>query len=399
MRWPTSCRRLRPNALRTRLSADRHRCRAGGHRIGGRQLLRAADEVVVVLRAEPLAYRTLAGIPRTAPRRKSRRGEVQFRGLLLTLPASEATGGTWDEQLCDSGSGRICCRRRSRTTRRSGRHFCSAGRSWTSIRPPRRPFSIGGSRRRSVLAQEPTADGGPGPDGGPLWVAIGRIDRDSAGRRAAHGRSVTADFPPSAAPRPPRPDEFATELMLEPIDVPNAGPPPVETPEPLTAGDATPAEPWRVRTPTNWRRRRNAAPADVEYVGTGHGGEVTGIAFAPSGEQMATVGWDRTIRFWDLISGEEIAALEGHAGVVSAVLFSPGRPDARQRRLGQRRQALGPGHRRRTDPRGPRRRRDVDRVFPGRPTVRERQLGQDRSRFGIRRPARNSPPASATTRW
>ncbi|AKT42626.1 WD40 repeat domain-containing serine/threonine protein kinase [Chondromyces crocatus] len=54
----------------------------------------------------------------------------------------------------------------------------------------------------------------------------------------------------------------------------------------------------------------------------GHSGEVTGFAIAPDGLRLATASLDRTVRLWDLESGES-RALEGHTGAVVGVAFSP----------------------------------------------------------------------------
>jgi dipeptidyl aminopeptidase/acylaminoacyl peptidase len=47
------------------------------------------------------------------------------------------------------------------------------------------------------------------------------------------------------------------------------------------------------------------------------------VAFSPDGRRLATAGWDGTARLWDVASGESLAVLRGHDGVVAAVAFSP----------------------------------------------------------------------------
>ena len=48
------------------------------------------------------------------------------------------------------------------------------------------------------------------------------------------------------------------------------------------------------------------------------------MAFSPDGETLASGGGDRTIRLWDVETGQERAALEGHTGRIESVAFSPG---------------------------------------------------------------------------
>ena len=59
---------------------------------------------------------------------------------------------------------------------------------------------------------------------------------------------------------------------------------------------------------------------------TGHAGRVRRIAFSPDGRHLTSGSSDRTVRIWDLESGES-RVLEGHAGGVNSIAFSP---DGRQ---------------------------------------------------------------------
>ena len=54
-----------------------------------------------------------------------------------------------------------------------------------------------------------------------------------------------------------------------------------------------------------------------------HGHEVTGLAFSPDGQRLATASKDRTVKIWDLGNGREILSYTGHADEVNAVVFSP----------------------------------------------------------------------------
>ena len=54
-----------------------------------------------------------------------------------------------------------------------------------------------------------------------------------------------------------------------------------------------------------------------------HGDLVPAVAFSPDGLLVATGSHDRSVRVWDVGTGEEKVRLEGHEHWVSAVAFGP----------------------------------------------------------------------------
>jgi WD40 repeat protein len=55
----------------------------------------------------------------------------------------------------------------------------------------------------------------------------------------------------------------------------------------------------------------------------GHTDEVFAAAFHPDGTRLATGGRDRAVWLWDLVRGEEVARLQGHTSYVWSLAFSP----------------------------------------------------------------------------
>ena len=56
---------------------------------------------------------------------------------------------------------------------------------------------------------------------------------------------------------------------------------------------------------------------------TGHTNWVRSVAFSPDGSQLASGSWDKTIRLWNVDTGEETHRLTGHTSAVLSVAFSP----------------------------------------------------------------------------
>jgi WD40 repeat protein len=53
-----------------------------------------------------------------------------------------------------------------------------------------------------------------------------------------------------------------------------------------------------------------------------HTGWVTGVAFSPDGQQLVSGSWDRTVKFWEVSTGEQVKAVSGKMKEVQALVFS-----------------------------------------------------------------------------
>ena len=54
----------------------------------------------------------------------------------------------------------------------------------------------------------------------------------------------------------------------------------------------------------------------------GHRDTLYGISFSPDGATLATAGYDRLIKLWDIQTGKLLRTLEGHNGAVHGIAFS-----------------------------------------------------------------------------
>jgi WD40 repeat protein len=55
----------------------------------------------------------------------------------------------------------------------------------------------------------------------------------------------------------------------------------------------------------------------------GHGAPVYRVSFSPDGKMLASGSSDKSIKVWDVTTGQCVATLTGHTGAVSGVCWSP----------------------------------------------------------------------------
>ncbi|MEH2180948.1 eIF2A-related protein, partial [Nostoc sp.] len=56
---------------------------------------------------------------------------------------------------------------------------------------------------------------------------------------------------------------------------------------------------------------------------TGHSSAVNSVVYSPNGQQLASASYDKTIKIWDVNSGQLLKSLIGHSSAVNSVVYSP----------------------------------------------------------------------------
>ncbi|MBD2205328.1 serine/threonine protein kinase [Calothrix sp. FACHB-1219] len=67
----------------------------------------------------------------------------------------------------------------------------------------------------------------------------------------------------------------------------------------------------------------NLATGEQIRTFSGHSDTVNSVAFSPNGNTLASGSWDKTIKLWNLATGEQIRTLKVHSNTVISVAFSP----------------------------------------------------------------------------
>ena len=76
-------------------------------------------------------------------------------------------------------------------------------------------------------------------------------------------------------------------------------------------------------SPTTTSGSGRLLPSHVAHTLAGHEWPVWGVAFSPDGRVLATASADKTVRFWDPITGGHLRTLAGHTQIVFDLAFSP----------------------------------------------------------------------------
>src|SRR5262249_50285698 len=63
--------------------------------------------------------------------------------------------------------------------------------------------------------------------------------------------------------------------------------------------------------------------AQERFTLKGHTNVVAAVAFSPDGKTLASGGWDKAVRLWEVTTGKSMMTLTGHADWVQAVAFAP----------------------------------------------------------------------------
>jgi class 3 adenylate cyclase/tRNA A-37 threonylcarbamoyl transferase component Bud32/uncharacterized protein with WD repeat len=133
----------------------------------------------------------------------------------------------------------------------------------------------------------------------------------SPGEAAPGGRPLSATAPTLKPVEPGAPPtrEPAKATPLSTPAAPSAPPPAIPTPASVTTASPVPVRPL----PDYYLGRMLA----------GHSGAVSSVSFSGDGRLLASGGADKTVRVWEVGSGQQMQVLKGHTNTVTAVALNP----------------------------------------------------------------------------
>jgi WD40 repeat protein len=134
-----------------------------------------------------------------------------------------------------------------------------------------------------------------------------RVDEKNPSPKANANDNDPPPLPDRPIPSPEKTKPARPAVETKPSDPPRSTPKPLETP-------TKPAEaPLPILEGPLGEVRRFA----------GHDGDVIGVALSPDGKRALSASSDKSVRLWDIASGETIHTLNGHTQMVWSVAFSP----------------------------------------------------------------------------
>src|SRR5262249_5912677 len=125
---------------------------------------------------------------------------------------------------------------------------------------------------------------------------------------AAVSAGLIWTFQPRLPPGPPTPTETFQPRVAPGPPTPTEPPPPTDQPIRTPPGPPTPTETPR---PTDQPIRTF----------TGHSGIVRSVAFSPDGRTALSASDDRTLKLWEVATGEELRTFTAHSWTVDSVAF------------------------------------------------------------------------------
>ncbi|MFN6567293.1 trypsin-like peptidase domain-containing protein [Dendronalium sp. ChiSLP03b] len=128
--------------------------------------------------------------------------------------------------------------------------------------------------------------------------------------------SILSTQPIATAPTP-KPQNtpiqpIATATTPKPQDIPLSAPP-VKTSLPVNVNNAS----------AKFALLQTLTGHSEKAIGSNIKGHVTSVAFSPDGRTLASGSWDKTIKIWDVATGEEIRTLQSNSYWAESVAFSP----------------------------------------------------------------------------
>jgi WD40 repeat protein/cellulose biosynthesis protein BcsQ len=302
-----------------------------------RNLIRVSDEILLVIRAEPLAFQAIPNFTKLVRGVQEEGSPVRFRGLLLTLPPNEPLGGPWETEL------------RQVFVTQLLPHAIPYDPAVQASLDARKPLLIFqpqavASRQYAKLAQHLGLASNETdqvdlfhtpPSGLPRLPQLQRLDEvPKASLSGAEVRQMLGEpIPEIMESLSSIMEQMASKVNPNNDDTDRIRPIPVNIrpiEEQQTGSDSdifvvsTPNVTSQTNASVNTQHSERKMNSSLEKTPRGHTGDVTSVAFSPDGLTLATASWDKTVKLWNVSLGQERLTLRGHGGVVSSIAFVAG---------------------------------------------------------------------------
>jgi WD40 repeat protein len=296
----------------------------------GAQQVEAAQRHAALLGflLEPVDVPDATNVPKEerAPVAQEREGRVLMFPAVPSVPAETTWVGRW--WRLDPTAARICVAAVLTCLTVVG--IVAAARHWGSVGTTRatKQAAITTAGQAPGRATESIAKDEQSVSSEQLAHRVNTTGLAEPGKEATGSRERRSDTAGQNEPLRRRVETATLPRSIPPNQPAQRGPETPTPPETALVASAAPAELPVLAPSTAYLIaaapvvRASAGGFVLDRTLKGHSGWVTAVAFSPDGRRLASGSWDRTVKFWDVSTGETVGNIGEKSGRIQALAFS-----------------------------------------------------------------------------